>query len=135
MQGSSGKLTPGGYATRAQAAVMLMRFMENVTEEEAPDPTVPVEPGVPESTVIPEQPISPLPEPPRTNNRINVDLIIGNTTFTVTLESNDTAKACTAQLPLTLDMSELNGYKSSIICQTICVQTGQPIQAQFVKAI
>lgn len=109
MQGSSGKLTPGGYATRAQAAVILMRFMETVTEEEAPEPTVPVEPTDPESPMQPEQPISPLPETPRTNDRINVDIIIGNTTFTATLENNDTARAFTAQLPLTMDMSELNG--------------------------
>lgn len=109
MQGSSGKLTPGGYATRAQAAVILMRFMETVTEEEAPEPTVPVEPTEPESPVQPEQPISPIPESPRTNDRINVDIIIGNTTFTATLENNDTARAFTAKLPLTMDMYELNG--------------------------
>jgi len=109
MQGSGGKLTPGGYATRAQAAVMLMRFMENVTEEEAFEPSVPAEPAEPDPSVQPEQPVSPIPEPPKTNDSINVDITIGSTTFTATLENNDTAKAFASRLPLTLDMSELNG--------------------------
>jgi hypothetical protein len=38
-----------------------------------------------------------------------MNITIGNATFTATLEDNDTAKALVKQLPLTVDMSELNG--------------------------
>jgi len=40
---------------------------------------------------------------------ITMNITIGNKTFITTLEDNDTAKAFVKQLPLTLDMSELNG--------------------------
>jgi len=39
----------------------------------------------------------------------NMNITVGNTIFTATLEDNETAKAFVKQLPLTLDMSELNG--------------------------
>lgn len=38
-----------------------------------------------------------------------INITVNNTTFTATLEDNDTAKALVKQLPLTVDMSELNG--------------------------
>lgn len=40
---------------------------------------------------------------------ITINITVGNTAFTATLEDNDTAKALVAQLPLTVDMSEHNG--------------------------
>jgi len=40
---------------------------------------------------------------------IAMNITIGNKTFITTLEDNDTDKAFVKQLPLTLDMSELNG--------------------------
>jgi hypothetical protein len=40
---------------------------------------------------------------------VNMNIIVNNTTFTSTLEDNDTTKALIKQLPLTVDMSELNG--------------------------
>lgn len=40
---------------------------------------------------------------------ITINIIVGNKTFTATLEDNDTAKVLVKQLPLTADMSELNG--------------------------
>lgn len=40
---------------------------------------------------------------------ITMNITVSNTTFTATLEDNDTAKALVKQLPLTVDMSELNG--------------------------
>lgn len=40
---------------------------------------------------------------------ITMNITVGNKTFTATLEDNDTAKAFVKQLPLTVDMSELNG--------------------------
>ncbi|SMQ81614.1 Cyclophilin-like [Bacillus sp. OV166] len=38
-----------------------------------------------------------------------INILVGNKTFTATLEDNDTAKALVKQLPLTVDMSDLNG--------------------------
>jgi hypothetical protein len=38
-----------------------------------------------------------------------INIIVGNKTFTATLEDNDTAKALVNQLPLTVDMSDHNG--------------------------
>lgn len=40
---------------------------------------------------------------------INITLTVGRETFRAVLESNEAARALAAQLPLTLDMSELNG--------------------------
>lgn len=40
---------------------------------------------------------------------ITMNITIENTTFTATLQDNDTAKAFVSHLPLTVDMSELNG--------------------------
>jgi len=40
---------------------------------------------------------------------VNMNITVGNTIFTATLEDNETTKAFVKQLPLTLDMSELNG--------------------------
>lgn len=40
---------------------------------------------------------------------VTINITIENTTFTATLEDNDTAKAFVSHLPLTVDMSELNG--------------------------
>ncbi|MDR4947926.1 cyclophilin-like fold protein [Neobacillus cucumis] len=39
----------------------------------------------------------------------NINITVGNKTFTATLEDNDTVKALVKQLPLTVDMFELNG--------------------------
>lgn len=38
-----------------------------------------------------------------------INITVGNATFTATLEDSETAKAFVKQLPLTVDMSELNG--------------------------
>lgn len=40
---------------------------------------------------------------------ITMNIKVGDTIFTATLEDNETAKAFVKQLPLTVDMSELNG--------------------------
>ncbi|MCM3690822.1 cyclophilin-like fold protein [Neobacillus niacini] len=44
-----------------------------------------------------------------TTMKNTIDIIVGNKTFTATIEDNDTAKALVRQLPLTVDMSDLNG--------------------------
>jgi len=40
---------------------------------------------------------------------VKMNITVNNTTFTATLEDNDTTKALIKQLPLTVDMSDLNG--------------------------
>jgi hypothetical protein len=44
-----------------------------------------------------------------TTMKNTINIIVGNKTFTVTLEDNDTAKELVKQLPLTVDMPDLNG--------------------------
>jgi hypothetical protein len=44
-----------------------------------------------------------------TTMKNTINIIVGNKTFTATLEDNDTAKELVKQLPLTVDMSDLNG--------------------------
>ena len=46
---------------------------------------------------------------PSTNRLDNISITIGDRTFTAALEQNSTAEAFRSQLPLTLDMQELNG--------------------------
>lgn len=43
------------------------------------------------------------------NNRMNIEIVVGDKTFSATLYDNETAEALKQQLPLTLNMSELNG--------------------------
>ena len=43
------------------------------------------------------------------NNITSITVTVGDTTFFATLESSETTRALTELLPLTLDMSELNG--------------------------
>lgn len=40
---------------------------------------------------------------------MGINITVGNKTFTASLEDNNTAKAFVKQLPLTVDMAELNG--------------------------
>jgi hypothetical protein len=53
-----------------------------------------------------DDPDSPLPGE---GSAISMVITIGNRTFTATLEKNNTAKTFVTRLPLTVDMSELNG--------------------------
>lgn len=43
------------------------------------------------------------------NNMMNIEIIVGDKTFSATLYDNEAATALKEQLPLTLNMSELNG--------------------------
>jgi len=57
---------------------------------------------------------SSLPSPtissqPERDERLTMNITVGNKTFAATLENNDTAKAMADQLPLTVNMSGLNG--------------------------
>lgn len=49
------------------------------------------------------------PGQPEENEKLLMKVTIGNESFTVTLEDNNTAKALVRQLPLTVNMTELNG--------------------------
>lgn len=79
------------------------------------------EPELPPSTEHPTNPDTPpTPDEPGNSDEENNNdtenpmtnklyIRIGNSTFTITLEDNATAKAFKALLPLTLNMSEMNG--------------------------
>ena len=43
------------------------------------------------------------------NNMLDIEIIVGNQSFSAFLYDNETARAFLHQLPITLDMSELNG--------------------------
>jgi hypothetical protein len=87
IQGSGGRLAPSGSATRAQAASMIMRFMENIAKAAPADPTAPVRPV----------------------EDITMNITIGNRTFTAKMYDNETTRSLIAQLPMTVNMSELGG--------------------------
>ena len=90
LQGSSNSLAPSGSATRAQAAAMFMRFMENIAKEEPAEPTVPA---------IPKE------------ENLSMNITVGNRVFTAKMYDNETTQALIAQLPMTVNMSELNGLE------------------------
>ena len=81
LHGDSGRLMPAGNATRAQVAVMLMNFAQNVVGT------------------------GPAPDPESNWFQITVN----GQTFDGEFYDNETAKAFAAMLPATLDMQELNG--------------------------
>lgn len=56
------------------------------------------------SEQMPEQ-----PEDGEENDMKSIEIIVGNKNFTATLYDNEAAKMLQEQLPMTLDMSELNG--------------------------
>lgn len=75
------------------------------------------EPGAPPQAVLPpatDIPVTP-GEPDDDNNdqdnpmSNNLKITVGSTAFNVILEDNATAKAFTTRLPITVNMSELNG--------------------------
>ncbi|QWU13774.1 hypothetical protein SAMN04487895_1012 [Paenibacillus sophorae] len=103
MQGSGGRLLPIGSTTRAQAAAMLMRFMESIAKGESAEPTVPPQP------TEPERPAPTVPAQPEREEMITMNIKAGNTTFTAKLYDNETTRALIEQLPMTVRMSELNG--------------------------
>ena len=57
-----------------------------------------------------------------------MQIVVGNKQFTVTLESNDTVTALTEMLPLTLDMSELNGNEKYDYLETALPSAPQKVR-------
>jgi hypothetical protein len=56
---------------------------------------------------------------------ITMNITVGSTIFTAMLENNDTAKEFVKQLPLTLDMSDLNGNeKYNYLSSNLSANTG-----------
>lgn len=82
-----------------------------VTSAESPIPEETVRPT--ENQPETEETEPPIPEhadeQPEEDNMNTIQIIVGNTTFTASLYDNEAAHALSAMLPLTLDMSELNG--------------------------
>ena len=56
-----------------------------------------------------------------------MQIVVGNKQFSVTLESSDTVTALTEMLPLTLDMSELNGNEKYYYLETVLPSAPQKV--------
>ena len=95
LHGDSGRLMPTGNATRAQVAVMLMRFMQNVASGEPVTPDTPTPAPVPTSSPEPEE------------SRLLVT--VNGRNFYGELYDNKAAQNLKSMLPFTLNMQELNG--------------------------
>ncbi|MDE7293115.1 MAG: hypothetical protein K2N72_01690 [Oscillospiraceae bacterium] len=50
---------------------------------------------------------------------LRIEILVGNETYTATLYDNETTRALTDMLPLTLDMSELNGNEKYYYLDTV----------------
>lgn len=74
------------------------------TSAEAPE-TPEASSAVSENNPKPEQPV----DNDQEDNAMNLEITVNGHTFSAELYENDTAKAFQERLPLTLDMSELNG--------------------------
>lgn len=103
-------------------ASMILRLV--VDADDTPDttqtPDASQQPDASETPVTSEVPLTPeptdMPEPTNTpeptediDNMKKLEIIVGTKTFTATLYDNPSASAFYDMLPLTLDMSELNG--------------------------
>lgn len=84
---------PKGEVTRAEAAVMLYRYL-NIEDEPIDD--------TPETS-------STEPEEDEDDSMIKLTITAKNRTFIIKLYDNETTKALIKQLPMTIDMGELNG--------------------------
>ncbi|MEK3685044.1 cyclophilin-like fold protein [Paenibacillus sp. FSL R10-2736] len=105
IQGSGGKLLPAGSATRAQAATMLTRFLANLPIEESAEPTAPAQstaPGQPSATALVQS---------EEGKMSTMNITVGNRTFKAKMYDNETTQALIAQMPMTVNMSELNGQE------------------------
>lgn len=112
LQGSGGKLLPSDPVTRAQAATMLMRFLDNISIEESAKPTASA------SLTEPEHPAATIPTQSEENTMINMNITVGNATFKAKMNDNDTIRALITQMPMTVNMSELNGQEKYYLFQS-----------------
>ena len=78
---------------------------EPVIQTEPPAAQAPVETAVPDMEAEQEDPAV----EPDTQEENTMQITMGEYRFTVALENNETAAALKTHLPMTLDMSELNG--------------------------
>ena len=93
MRGDSGRLMPTGDASRAQVAVMLMRFAQHTAGSQPTPPVTPTPTSAP----------TPVPEEHRLQVTVNGQNFYGE------IYDNETARAFVAMLPMSLNMQELNG--------------------------
>lgn len=101
MQGDSGRLMPTGDASRAQVAVMLMRFAQHTAGSQ------PTPPATPTPTPAPTPAPTPQPTPVPEKHRLQVT--VNGQNFYGEIYNNETARAFVAMLPMSLNMQELNG--------------------------
>lgn len=84
MQGDSGRLMPTGDASRAQVAVMLMRFTQNTAGSQ------------------------PTPQPTPTPEEHKLQVTVNGQNFYGEIYDNETARAFADMLPMSVNMQELN---------------------------
>lgn len=101
MQGNSGRLMPTGDASRAQVAVMLMRFAQNTAGSQ------PTPPATPTPTPAPTPAPTPQPTPVPEEHRLQVT--VNGQNFYGEIYDNETARAFASMLPMSINMQELNG--------------------------
>lgn len=112
------RFDPKGNATRAEVAVILKNAADAAQTEKAPEPepsisfapvvsggAFPVQIPQPEVTPEPEPTIEPVPE----ETEMKLVITIGEREFTAALADTDAAREFAQMLPMTIDMSELNG--------------------------
>lgn len=90
VNGNGSNLMPAGSATRAQAAAMLMRFVQNIV------------PSQPETPAEPETPAQPTGEQ-------RMRITVGDQVIYATLADNETAHAIAQRLPMTVTLLDLYG--------------------------
>ncbi len=92
----SEKQVSGSSSTESITSSQNTDESNNNTEETSA--TQPISESATEQTSIEEE-----------NNSMNIEIVVGDQTFSATLYDNEAATALREQLPLTLNMSELNG--------------------------
>lgn len=144
--GNSGRLLPAGQATRAQAAVVLMRFVQNILEKESETPETPNVPSTPNTPVhkptpapiTPEEPVTPSePEEPVTPlepvGETKLCVVVQgkeSTPLYATLADNssvDALKDLLGNSPLTLSMSDYANMEKGADLGTTLPENNEPM--------
>lgn len=94
------------FITLLSLLIMFSSFTSCDTDEPGLPPQT-EQPSIPEIPVNPNEPNNDNDHPDNSMNN-QLKMTIGNTPFYISLENNATAKAFKIQLPMTINMSELN---------------------------